>query len=214
MIERWGISNKLSFAPQKTVVVMFHNKRKLPKLRQLKFKNTSLPFSDEVKYLGVTLDSRLRYDRHISEKVKKARGLLYKVNNSIGKLWGPLPSLMRWAYVGMVRPVLTYASILWGEAAQKASNIKKFDRLQRLAMNGFTSTIRSTPTRGLEVLYNIPPIHIQIIKLSLASLPRCTLRNPKLWDGIGNCRTGHIKFWTGLHRRTGAWTKWCWTFAR
>eukprot|EP00095_Tigriopus_kingsejongensis_P001226 maker-scaffold160_size295910-snap-gene-0.8 protein:Tk01226 transcript:maker-scaffold160_size295910-snap-gene-0.8-mRNA-1 annotation:"PREDICTED: uncharacterized protein LOC100161421" len=35
------------------------------------------------------------------------------VSNSIGRTWGPIPKLSRWAYTGIVRTGLTYAAHLW-----------------------------------------------------------------------------------------------------
>eukprot|EP00095_Tigriopus_kingsejongensis_P000694 maker-scaffold58_size443543-snap-gene-1.19 protein:Tk00694 transcript:maker-scaffold58_size443543-snap-gene-1.19-mRNA-1 annotation:"PREDICTED: uncharacterized protein LOC100904935" len=59
------------------------------------------------------------------------------VSSSIGRAWGPIPKLSRWAYTGIVRTGLTYAVHLW------AHHLKARHRL-RLDFNQFTITGPST----------------------------------------------------------------------
>ncbi|CAH2217843.1 jg22999, partial [Pararge aegeria aegeria] len=94
LIERWCKENDLSVNPKKTELVLFTNKRKpdIPKLPTLF--NTSLTLSNEVKYLGVTLDSKLSWKRHIEDKTNKATIILHQCKRMLGKTWGLKPKIM------------------------------------------------------------------------------------------------------------------------
>ena len=60
---------------------------------------------DELKYLGVTIDCRLSWNRHVEEVVASAE------ERFIGRVFGPGGRDARvLAFNGLVRPVLEYAS--------------------------------------------------------------------------------------------------------
>jgi hypothetical protein len=61
-----------------------------------------IEFSDEAKYLGITLDSKLNWNSHIQAKVIKAKRLLFAIKNSIAKTVGPKPSIVRNAFKTLV----------------------------------------------------------------------------------------------------------------
>ena len=48
-----------------------------------------IEYSAEAKYLGITLDQCLTFTPHIKQKVRAAKGLLNRVSNTVGRLWGP-----------------------------------------------------------------------------------------------------------------------------
>ena len=57
----WGTENGLTFGVAKTVVVVFSHKRNPSKnFPKLKLNGIALDYSETVKYLGVTLGSKLR----------------------------------------------------------------------------------------------------------------------------------------------------------
>ena len=115
----WGSLKGLTFAPSKTVAVLFTRKRKFDMPPALAMSGVNIQFSETVKYLGVTLDSKLSWKAHIDAKIRAAKGHLLKVNNSLGRLWGLSPKLTRWVYTGIVRPAFTYGCLVWGHACDK-----------------------------------------------------------------------------------------------
>ena len=106
---------------------------------------------------------------------------------------------MRWAYIGMVRPMLSYASMIWGHRApfHKA----KFKRINRMAINTFGSFPRSTPTAALEVIMDIMPLELFCQQEALAA--RCRLNDivDIGWDGTNKNKThatSHLRAWANL----------------
>ena len=69
---------------------------------------------------------------------------------------------MKWGYTGLVRPVLTYGAMIWGHAALTRTNTDKLRKLNRLAANTITAVRRSNPTRALEIIYELTPLHLLI----------------------------------------------------
>ena len=72
--------------------------------------NTPLLSLDHFKYLGITLQSNLRYDRHIQDITAKANRTLGLLRRNIRT---PSPQLKERAYKALVRPQLEYASTVW-----------------------------------------------------------------------------------------------------
>ena len=56
----WGDTHKFHFAPEKTQAIFFtHKNIDYDTLDKIKINGTEIHYRSEIKYLGVTLDSRL-----------------------------------------------------------------------------------------------------------------------------------------------------------
>jgi len=63
--------------------------------------------SKEIKYLGITLNSKLSFKTHVDNTIDKCTRALFTCRKIAGgKSWGT--SLLRWLYLMVVRPILTY----------------------------------------------------------------------------------------------------------
>ena len=100
----WGRECGLRFNPEKTVAVLFTRKRKEP-TNFVCFEGKMLPYSDNVRYLGVDLDSKLHWKIHINNKIKLAKRALMSIANVTQNSFGPSPKLMRWTYNGIIKPM-------------------------------------------------------------------------------------------------------------
>ena len=108
--------------------------------------------------------------------------------------FGPNPQLMKWAYTGVVRPKLTYGCHMWSHKINKTLKAK-LQRLNRLACLSIAPVKRSSPTAGLEVIYNIMPLDIHVQKVATSIFIRIQKQIHPSWDGIGNKlgKLGHLK---------------------
>jgi ribonuclease HI len=79
-----------------------------------------------------------------------------------GKSWGLKPNMLRWLYNMVVKPVVTYAALVWWPKTQQSTAIKRLGKLQRLACLGITGAMKTTPTAAMEVLLGLPPLHYVI----------------------------------------------------
>jgi hypothetical protein len=113
-------------------------------------------------YLGVTLDSRLTWKEHIETKARKDQNLTWACKRSFSAWWDLGPNVVHWLYVAIVRPTITFASVIWWPGCQTASTKKKLSKVQRLACLGITGALRTTPTGAMEVLVGLPPLDLVI----------------------------------------------------
>jgi hypothetical protein len=69
--------------------------------------------------------------------------------------------VVHWLYVAIVRPTISFASLVRWHGCQKAST-KKLSKVQRLACLGITGALRATPTGAMEALVGLPPLDLVI----------------------------------------------------
>jgi len=162
----WGAAKGLEFSPSKTVAVIFTRKRKFTPPRAIEIGGIQIPYTNTVKYLGVTLDSKLSWSPHITQKIRSAKAATLKVSNAMGKIWGMPPHHMKWAYTGIIRPALTYGSLVWSKVCELEWVKKALNRLNRLALLTLGHFRRSTPTAGLEVICDLMPLDLHIKSVS------------------------------------------------
>ena len=111
---------------------------------------------------------------------------------------GSFPDKALWIYTAIVRPSIDYACMAWFPTKRTpAWLIKELDKVQRLALINTSSCLPSTPTRALERMFNIPPLHLHLKRKCLLTIIRTYNSIEKFgWDGIGRGhRRGHLLEW-------------------
>jgi hypothetical protein len=116
-----------------------------------------VPNVTETKMLGVTIDCKLSWNPHINQKTAACKRALMMLRPLLGRTWSTKPQYTRWLYEGVILPMLTYGSAVWGYAVQKATIKHKLRKLQRLGLTAITFVRKGTPTAGMEVIYDLPP---------------------------------------------------------
>ena len=112
-------------------------------------------------YLGVTIDNRLNFCEHISNKIEAATAKLGLLRKKIYDCRGPNPLWLKYAYEAVAVPTLTYACHVWAHR-MNASHKKKLVDLKRMACNIITSFVGRPPTNGLEIILGIRPLLLTI----------------------------------------------------
>ncbi len=85
-------------------------------------------------------------------------------NAAIGLKWGFNPERALWVYTAMVRSVVSYGALVW--SPRVTTTIKnKLNSLQRKALLSMSSSMRSTPTAGMEMVLGLIPLdlHAQLL---------------------------------------------------
>jgi hypothetical protein len=158
--ETWCNEVGLSVNPDKTGLVAFTRKRKLQGLFEPRLFGVTLKLSSSVKYLGVILDSRLTWIEYVEAKARKAHNLLWACRRSFGARWVLRLKVVHWLYVVIVRPTISFTSVVWWPGSQTASTKKKLSKVQRLACLGITRALRTIPTGAMEALVGLPPLNL------------------------------------------------------
>ena len=96
-IENWCQSKGLNISALKTKIGMFTWNRKWS-LRPIEVCGETIELSNEVKLLGITLDSKLTFNTHIDNITKKCIGTLFQCKRAIGPTWGLSPKVCHWIY--------------------------------------------------------------------------------------------------------------------
>jgi aminopeptidase-like protein len=76
--------------------------------------------------------------------------------------WGLKPKVLRWIYIMIIRPVLTYGSMVWWKRVNYNVSRMALNKIQRLACLAITGTMKITPTAAMGVLLGIPLLHVII----------------------------------------------------
>jgi ribonuclease HI len=155
----WARKFGLELCPNKTVHMIFTNKTLREGQGQLSIDGKIIREVKSVKYLGVTLDTRLSWNKHIEDKISAGRKTIFLLRNTLGKTWGPTPEMIKWCYTAVIRPMVMYAVGIWGPYTSKA-NWAKLGSLQRLALNGMGHFRKGTPNEGLNVVTGVEPVDI------------------------------------------------------
>ena len=197
----WGLKNSLKFVPKKTQIIFFHRKRKFKLPKPLKMDNVTIPYVSQASYLGLMLDQGLHFKTHIEDKISKARKLVMLVRNSIGSFWGPSPRALKWAYEGIVLPMISYGSVVFARACENSTIRTKLKKLNRLMALSLLPTRKGCPTSGLEICLGLKPIDLSIRELALKAMLRILPKSRSKWDGLGHTSVGHLRWGTDeLHK--------------
>ncbi|GFT54049.1 putative RNA-directed DNA polymerase from transposon X-element [Trichonephila clavipes] len=90
--------------------------------------NKQIPWSQEAKYLGIIFDTHLTWKQHIHYTRDKFRKIMFKLYPLIGRNSHLSIENKVLLYTAVMRPILAYASPVWGYAAK--TNINILDTLQ------------------------------------------------------------------------------------
>ena len=70
--------------------------------------------------------------------------------------------MVHWLYFSVIRPSVTYASLVWWSGCQTASVTKKLSEVRNLACLGITGAVSTTPTHAIEALTCLPPLELVV----------------------------------------------------
>ena len=104
----WALDQELQFSSKKTEIILFTHKQN-PDLGSLPMNGIKLELSKEARLLDVTLDSKLTWKPHITRITRKATTALMQGRQIVGKTWEIKPSMMKWVYTAMIRPIMSYS---------------------------------------------------------------------------------------------------------
>ena len=145
-ILNWLAVNKLSLNANKTKVMLFcsnHHRLKNHKLH-ITIGDTTLEQVDNLKYLGVYLDTHLSFDNHIDKicgKISQRTRLLWKMRSFI------MQDLARYLYLTLINPVFSYCDFIYDGTSE--TNKHKLQVKQNDAMRAIARTNIYTPINEL-----------------------------------------------------------------
>lgn len=113
IVEKWCMDVGLTVNPDKSDCVIFTRNRNLAGFRNPTIFGKEITRKKSVKYLGVILESKLNWNEHIENRIKKSLRIFWCCRSAIGKSWGLRPKCTLWIYTAIVRQMLAYAAFIW-----------------------------------------------------------------------------------------------------
>ena len=153
---------------KKTQWIIFNRTKKK---HDIKIKGQNVKAKTEAKYLGVTLDSKLTYTKHIKNLVSKGQAAVNILRNINGKNWGLKRQTRMLLYKNFIRSKISYGEEVYD--AGSASALKELDTIQNKALKIVTSVPSSAPTLPLYTLTGVEPLE-----------DRRALAKVKLWNRV------------------------------
>ncbi|GBM94115.1 putative RNA-directed DNA polymerase from transposon BS [Araneus ventricosus] len=127
-IEKWCTLWRVAINTDKTHAVMFRKGTSRKELKTLSFFDEDLTWDKEVKYLGLILDDKLTFRSHLKYNTEKFWAKVHLLIPLIGRRSPLTLENKLLLFQQVLRPILTYATQIWGLAA--FSNRKKAQILQ------------------------------------------------------------------------------------
>ena len=147
-INRWAFQWKMSFNPdpkKQAQEVIFSRKSKATLHSPLVFNNNNVMQAASHKHLGIILDTRLSFEKHLETvlcKINKTIGLIRKLQNLLPR------SALVTLYKAFVRPHLDYGDILYDQAHNESLHLK-LESIQYNACLTITGAIRGSSREKL-----------------------------------------------------------------
>lgn len=120
-LEGWYRKWRLKINETKSVHVTFTNKRSL--CPPVKINNKQIPISTEAKYLGIHLDQRLNWRKHIQAKKQQINLKIRSMYWLIGRKSKLSLKNKLLIYKAIIKPIWTYGIQFWGCAKPSNKNI-------------------------------------------------------------------------------------------
>ena len=112
-LSKWFIANKLSLNYIKSEAMIFCRKTLYFPLQPVVIDDRPLSYSYSFKFLGLILDFKLNWKKHIQHvrsKLSSACGIIYQLRNNISM------SISKTIYYSIAYPYLNYCCVVWSSA--------------------------------------------------------------------------------------------------
>lgn len=157
---------KIKLNAAKTQATFFTRRRcqRLLPNEQVSILNSRIPWSNDLKYLGVTLDKTLTFQKHTNlaaEKALKYIGILFPLINRKSKL-NTFNKILLYRIV--FQSILLYACPVWVSCAQ--CHINKLQIVQNKCLKIILNLPYDHPTADVHRLSKVPTIKQQLSKIN------------------------------------------------
>ena len=157
----WGESHNMRFSFKKCKVLRITSRKpkSLEKYPIVLFGGQVMEVVESHKYLGVTIDRSLTWKHHINATVEKAKKRLRSILRLCSSRRGVGQRMLIMLYVACLRPVLEYASEVWGDVSR--TNARKLTTVQHHAIKSSLGVNRRAHTADVCVEAQIPPLEVR-----------------------------------------------------
>lgn len=202
-VNDWMASRGLELAIAKTEIVML-TRRRIPTVIPMTVGDVEVRTKAAVRYLGVTLDCRLRYWEHIQAVCDKAAGVVGSLSRLMGNVGGPRQCKRR-LLMSTVNSILLYGAEVWAGAMRVKKYSKRVLAVQRRAALRVTCAYRTVSGAAVMVVAGVIPLDLLAVERQ-----EIFRRAPELGRGeaASVCRAETLQVWQRRWEEAaeGRWT--------
>jgi hypothetical protein len=162
-IQKWLKKWKIRVNESKSVQITFTMKRGI--CPSVALNDIQLPQADEAQYLGIHLDRRLTWRKHIYTKRKQLGLKLQQLYWLIGRRSKLSVYNKLLIYKAILKPIWTYGISLWGTASN--SNLEILQRFQNKVLREIVDAPWYVPNAVLHKDLSVPTVREEIKKCSV-----------------------------------------------
>ena len=154
----WASKWKMSVNKGKTKSMIISSSNKDTKWDpQFQAGDTRIKAVNDYPFLGVKVDSDLRFNQHVSKIETKCKKRVNIIKCLSSKDWGNSLETQRALYLTYIRMVLEYASPSWSSWTA-SSNIQRLQRIQNEALRSVAGLYKTCPQDFLHLETNVKPL--------------------------------------------------------
>ena len=111
-LAKWCVKWRIKLNPETTKVIIF-SRSSLARNSEpvLKLYGERLKIYPQVKFLGITFDSKFTFQKHFEEILEHCSTRYHRITLLVNKKWRPSPSTILQIYEQCVRPIFEYSSL-------------------------------------------------------------------------------------------------------
>ena len=165
---RWTDYWGFVFSPPKCQAIVFRRymkERELDNIPDLRIYNETVTYSEDVKFLGVILDSRLNMKKHAQYIKAKALKRISILKCLSGRNCGADRLTLLRLYKAMIRPILDYGCQILEGPGNTA--IESLDSVQNACLRIATGALRTSPIVPLLVESDTYPLRLRRLDLTI-----------------------------------------------
>ncbi|KAL2092947.1 hypothetical protein ACEWY4_010259 [Coilia grayii] len=179
LLEKWGMEWGFKFSVQKSQV-MYFTRKKITESYNVLLYDQPLKRGEGIKYLGLWLDKKLNWKRHIEYLETKCKKVLNIMRMVSGLCWGADRQSLLNIYKALIRSNIDYGCTVYGTACK--TSLMKLERVHSRALRIALGALKTTPISALQVESAEAPLKLRFDKLALTYWVRlqCSVDSPAI----------------------------------
>ena len=167
---------RIKLNPEKTKLIIFSRSILARKSEpNLKLYGETLKIYPQMRFLGITFDSKLTFQPHFEDILERCNNRYYHLRLLVNKKWGPSPATLIQIYKQCVRPIFEYGSLSTITASDPI-----ISRIQRLQNKFIWLALHLPKYISVKLIHDstgLPYVKDRLLSCATKSLDRIA-RNP------------------------------------
>ncbi|MCG8096109.1 MAG: reverse transcriptase-like protein, partial [Candidatus Thiodiazotropha endolucinida] len=179
IIHEWAKTWGFKISADKTESVVFNYQYKPNEtVKKLKLGDREIQFKTESKFLGMTFDNKLTWEKHITNIVQRCKKDLNLMRYISGTKYGADKITLRKIYTTLIRSKIDYGCQAYSSASK--AQLERLDRIQAAALRIITGAYKSSANVDVQIECNMPPLKLRRDELILKYWARSSVLKDKL----------------------------------